>query len=314
MINPLQQYLISTQYFAPRGKERLIFLGDHISQRHLLYTDRLIGIVGDAGSGKSSLIKGMFPGLELTNDDDIINPRKILSMRDSIALGEIKEASSFHLDIRFLTGFMQMWEIAEFVKTLLEHKKRVIVEHFNLLRKALGRNADLIVGIGEEIIVARPSMFGPLPESIYEIVHESLKYRTMAHTAEEITRYILEEDYNISSDHYYFSDIRNGFVLKFYKHEDFSIEELEQKVRKIIEMHLPVAYYDEEHITVGKRIVECGGPRLQVNNTKDIQNFAFVKEFMYDPDSKTHCLIGIVDTNYENIENRNTQYFLTRQV
>ena len=77
MINPLQQYLISTQYFAPRGKERLIFLGDHISQRHLLYTDRLIGIVGDAGSGKSSLIKGMFPGLELTNDDDIINPRKI---------------------------------------------------------------------------------------------------------------------------------------------------------------------------------------------------------------------------------------------
>lgn len=47
MINPLQQYLISTQYFAPRGKERLIFLGDHISQRHLLYTDRLIGIVGD---------------------------------------------------------------------------------------------------------------------------------------------------------------------------------------------------------------------------------------------------------------------------
>ena len=256
----------------------------------------------------------MFPGLELTNDDDIINPRKILSMRESIALGEIKEASSFHLDIRFLTGFMQMWEIAEFVKTLLEHKKRVIVEHFNLLRKALGRNADLIVGIGEEIIVARPTMFGPLPESIYEIVHESLKYRKMAHTAEEITRYILEEDYNISSDHYYFSDIRNGFVLKFYKHEDFSIEELEQKVRKIIEMHLPVAYYDEEHITVGKRIVECGGPRLQVNNTKDIQNFAFVKEFMYDPDSKTHCLIGIVDTNYENIENRNTQYFLTRQV
>ena len=280
MINPLQQYLISTQYFAPRGKERLIFLGDHISQRHLLYTDRLIGIVGDAGSGKSSLIKGMFPGLELTNDDDVINPRKILSMREAIALGEIKEASSFHLDIRFLTGFMQMWEIAEFVKTLLEHKKRVIVEHFNLLRKAL----------------------------------ESLKYRKMAHTAEEITRYILEDNYGIYPDSYYFSDIRNGFVLKFYNHEEFDIQELEDNVREVIDRHLPVAYYDEEHITIGERIVECGGPRLQVTNTQDIQNFAFVKELMYDPDTKTHCLIGIVDKNCENIENRNTQYFLTREV
>ncbi|GAB6961039.1 alanine-tRNA synthetase second additional domain-containing protein [Prevotella aurantiaca JCM 15754] len=314
MINPLQQYLISTQYYAPRGKERLIFLGDHISQRHLLYSDRLIGIVGDAGSGKSSLIKGMFPGLELTNDDDVINPRKILSMREAIALGEIKEASSFHLDIRFLMGFMQMWEIAEFVKTLLERKKRVIVEHFNLLREALGRNADLIVGIGEEIIVVRPTMFGPLPESIYTIVHESLKYRKRAHTAEEITRYILEENYGISPDSYYFSDIRNGFVLKFYNHEEFDIQEVEDYVKEVIDQQLPVAYYDEEHITIGDHIIECGGPRLQVANTKELEDFSFVKELMYDAHSKAYCLIGIVDKNCENIENRNTQYFLTRKV
>ncbi|MGG6544741.1 UNVERIFIED_CONTAM: alanine-tRNA synthetase second additional domain-containing protein [Prevotella sp. 15_C9] len=314
MINHIQQYLISTQYFAPRGKERLIILGDHISQRHLLFTDRLIGIVGDAGSGKSSLIKGMFPGLELANDDDVINPRKIMVLREAIALGEVKESSSFHLDVRFLMGFLQMWEIAEFVKTLLQHNKRVIIEHFNLLHQALGRNADLLVGIGEEIIVARPSMFGPLPESIYEIVHESLKYRKMAHSAEEITRYVLEDRYGIYQDSYFFSDIRNGFVMKFYNKEEFDISELEADVKEVIGKSLPVAYYDEEHITIGDRVVECGGPRLQVRNTSEITDFSLVKELMFDNDTKTYCLIGIVDKNCENIENRNTQYFLTRDI
>ena len=157
-------------------------------------------------------------------------------------------------------------------------------------------------------------MFGPLPESIYDIVHESLKYRKMAHTTEEITRYILEDNYGIYPDSYYFSDIRNGFVLKFYNHEEFDIQELEDSVKEVIDQHQPVAYYDEEHITIGERIVECGGPRLQVTNTRDIQNFALVKELMYDKDSKTYCLIGIVDKNCENIENRNTQYFLTREL
>ena len=312
MINPIQQYRIASQYFAPRGKERLIFLGDHISQRHLAYSDRLIGIVGDAGSGKSSLIKGMFPGLELSNDDDVINPRKIMLARDTIALHEVREASSFHLDIRFLNGFMQMWEIAEFVKTLLEHNKRVIIEHFNLLHATLGRNADLIVGIGEEIIVTRPSMFGPLPESIYEIVHKSLKYRKMAHSAEEITRFILEEKYGLDHDHYFFSDIRNGFVMKFYKQEDIDISRLEEDVKAVIAEKQPISYYDEEHIKIGERIVDCDGPRLQVKNTAEIQDFSLVKELMYDEEAKTYCLIGLVDNNCENIRNRNTQYFLTR--
>ena len=68
------------------------------------------------------------------------------------------------------------------------------------------------------------------------------------------------------------------------------------------------------NIKIGDRIVECGGPRLQVNNTSEITDFALVKDLMYDNDTKTYCLIGIVDKNYENIENRNTQYFLTRKV
>ena len=301
MINPLQKYLIASQYYAPRGKERLIFLGEHISQRHLQFSDRLIGI------------KGMFPGLELSNDDDIINPRKIMLARDTIALNEVREAASFHLDIRFMQGFLQMYEIAQFIRTLLDNKKRVIIEHFNLIHQTLGCNADIIIGIGEEIIVTRPSVFGPLPESIYEIVHKSLKYRKMAHSAEEITRLVLQEDFNIMHDQYYFSDVRNGFVMKFYKKNDIDIELLEAKVKNIIEQSLPIAYSDEDHIKIGEKIVDCDGPRLQVKNTSEIKNFSLVKELIHDPETNTYCLIGLVDKNTENIMNRNTQYFLTRE-
>lgn len=312
MVNPIQKYLIASQYYAPRGKERLIFLGEQISQRHLQFTDRLIGIVGDAGSGKSSLIKGMFPGLELSNDDDVINPRKIMQAREIIALDDVREAASFHLDIRFMQGFMQMYEIAQFVRTLLEHKKRVIIEHFNLIHSTLGINADIIVGIGEEIIVTRPSVFGPLPESIYEIVHKSLKYRKMAHSAEEITRLVLKDEFNIGNGHYYFSDVRNGFVMKFYKKEGIDLSLLEAKVKGIIEKALPIAYYDDANIKIGDKIVECDGPRLQVRNTSEIKDFSLVKEFVPDPDTNTYCLIGVVDNNTDNIMNRNTQYFLER--
>ena len=74
----------------------------------------------------------------------------------------------------------------------------------------------------------------------------------------------------------------------------------------------PISYYDEEHIKIGERIVDCDGPRLQVKNTAEIQDFSLVKELMYDEETKTYCLIGLVDNNCENIRNRNTQYFLTR--
>ena len=45
MRNHAQEYMVSAQYFAPRGKERLMFLGEQISHRHLFFNDRLIGIV-----------------------------------------------------------------------------------------------------------------------------------------------------------------------------------------------------------------------------------------------------------------------------
>ena len=62
-------------YYAPRGRERLLMLGESIGQRYLASSDRLVGIIGESGVGKSSVIKGMFAGVELTNDDEGVNIR-----------------------------------------------------------------------------------------------------------------------------------------------------------------------------------------------------------------------------------------------
>ena len=311
MRNLIQEYSVSSQYFAPRGKERLMFLGEQITQRHLNYNDRLIGIVGDSGSGKSSLIKGMFPGLELSNDDDVLNPRKIMQVRDLTE--DLRDAASYHVDMRFQTAFTQMFEIVDFVQSLLLRKRRVIVEHFDLLYPALGKNADIIVGIGEEIIVTRPSIFGPQPKSIFEIVHKSLKYRKMAHTVEDITMEIMEDDFGIGKKHYFSSDIRKGFVLKFFQHYDLNLELLEKKILDKLSKHLSVSYYDEDHISIGEKIIECDGPRLHVSNTSEIINFSLVKRFVHDPKSNTWCLVGLIDNNSDDLENRNTLYFLKRK-
>ena len=311
MQNLLQEYSVSSQYFAPRGRERLMFLGEQIAQRHLQFNDRLIGIVGDAGSGKSSLIKGMFPGLELSNDDDVLNPRKIMQVREG--LDDLKDSGSYHIDMRFQTAFTQMYEIVDFVKNVLSRKRRVIVEHFDLLYPALGINADIIVGIGEEIIVTRPSVFGPLPGSIYEIVHKSLTYRKMAHTAEDVTMQILEEELDICHDCYFSSDIRKGFVLKFPQEPFIDLGRLSKRIKETLDLAMPVSYYDENHIKFGEKIVVCDGPRLHVSNTSKVLNFSLVQRLVKDPRTSTWCLVGLIDNNSDELENRNTVHFLKRK-
>ncbi len=312
MRNLIQEYSVFSQYFAPRGRERLLFLGEQISQRHLSFNDRLIGIVGDAGSGKSSLIKGMFPGLELSNDDDTLNPRKIMQVRDLFE--DVHDSTTYHIDMRFQVAFTQMHEIVDFVRNVVERKRRVIVEHFDLLFPALGMNADMIVGIGEEIIVTRPSIFGPLPHSIYEIVHASLRYRKMAHTVEDITMLVLKTEFGINDNLYFSSDMRNGFVLKFIKEIDLDFQKLSDKVHEKLSQNLSISYYDEDHIMIGDTVVNCDGPRLHIRNTSEVEHFSFVKRFIKDPKTNTYCLVGCL-SNDDNIDirNLNTIHFLKRK-
>ena len=73
------------------------------------------------------------------NDDDIVNPRKIMQVRNP--LNDIEDATTYHFDVRFQMAFMQMYEIADFVRSLLERKRRVVVEQVALM---LGRRPEEI--------------------------------------------------------------------------------------------------------------------------------------------------------------------------
>ena len=50
---------ILSSYFAPRGQNRMYALGMQLAQLYLLPTDKLIGVIGEAGSGKSALLRGL---------------------------------------------------------------------------------------------------------------------------------------------------------------------------------------------------------------------------------------------------------------
>ena len=61
--NAIQHSHIYSTYFAPRGRSRIFNLGIQLAQLYLSPFDQIIGVIGEAGSGKSVLIKGMFPGI-----------------------------------------------------------------------------------------------------------------------------------------------------------------------------------------------------------------------------------------------------------
>jgi hypothetical protein len=299
----LKEYCMYCNYLAPKGKEKLCFLGEQIAQRHLTFKDRLIGIVGGAGSGKSSLIQGMFPGLELSNDDDGVNPRKILQVRD---LSEtIFNSTTFHLDMRFQLAFTQMHEITAFVHNALARDRRVIVEHFDLLKSALGINADILIGIGEEIMFVRPNVFGPSPKALYEVVQESLKRRKMAHTVEHLAIHTLENELGISHDNFYSTDVAGGFSLRFNRKDNVDFDKLAEIIDSKIAADYPVSYHDERHIKIGDFVIHCNGPRIHIRSTGEITDFNLIKKFIEDTKTGTYCLVGVFGGAEADLSNLN---------
>ena len=274
-------------YFAPRGRDRMYALGMQIASPF----DRIIGVIGEAGSGKSMLIKGMFPGLELTNDDEGVNirPLPILCQEDE---NRFYSPHTYHLDMRFEMGFTQLHVLVDAIRQAVDRGKRVIVEHFDLLYEALGFNADLIVGIGEEVIVTRPNVFGPLPDTIASIVHKSIRTRQMAHTAEDLCeRHMSHEDY-LRCEH---ADIKNGFLLTFPDaRPEIDIQRLEEQVLADIRADLPVEYADDGHVRIGGGIQPCTGPRTHVSSTGKIEGFRLLKKLIWDARSGRWLLVGRV--------------------
>jgi hypothetical protein len=282
--------LIQAEYYAPRGKKRLLNLGAHIAQKYLSPEDRLIGLVGKAGAGKSLLIRGMFPGLELTNDDNGINIRPLPLMNE--ANGGFFKSHSYHVDVRFETAFCQMWQLVEAVKKAIFAGRRVIVEHFDLLYPYLELNAEMLIGIGEEVIVTRPNVFGPEPKEITDIVFKTLQYRIMSHSAEDLVVKVLNEMGMARPEVH--SDVKHGFVLEFSHIPEIDLDELEENMKKLIEADLPLSYHDEEHIKVGEEIITCTGPRLHVSSTGEIKNFRLLKEYKWDPINQLYMIAGLV--------------------
>jgi hypothetical protein len=290
-----QEALMYAVYFAPRGKTRLLQLGYQLGQRHLSPLDKLIGVIGDAGAGKSLLIRGIFPGLELTNDDSGINVRPLPLMEH--AEEERFTYHTYHLDLRFELAFTPLYRLAEAVRSAVANGCRVVVEHFELLYPALKMNAEILIGIGEEVIVTRPNVFGPLPSDIAGIVFKSLRYRRMAHTAEDLTGLILNREgfYTGPLAH---ADVKHGFVLEFTQKPDFEPVEVERKVLQLIRDGATVSYYDDQHISIGDCKIICTGPRIHLRNATEIENFHLIHEFEYDPLSGIYLLVGLVGTDY----------------
>ena len=283
-------HLLSS-YYAPRGAHRMYMLGQQIAQIYLHPNDKLIGIIGEAGSGKSALIRGMFPGLDLTNDDNgvYIRPLPLLDQDRGFAFFS---PHTYHVDIRFETGFTQMTELAEVISEALNKGRRVVVEHFDLVYPLLGANANLLIGVGEQVLVARPNVFGPEPDEIKEAVYQSLPYRLMSHTAEDICGMFIDDVDNERCGH---ADLRHGFAITFPETKpNIDIAELEKKVNEIIAQDLPVTYVDEHHISIGDSVQLCDGPRVHVHRTGQIENFRLMHHFIYDRFKRQYLLVGCV--------------------
>lgn len=287
---------VLTTYFAPRGHNRMYALGQLIAQQYLNPTDKLIGIIGDAGSGKSALIRGMFPGLELTNDDNgvYVRPLPILNQDRGFAFFS---PHTYHLDIRFENGFTQMRDLADAITEALNNDKRVVVEHFDLVYPLLGANANLLIGVGETIMISRPNLFGPEPDELKEVVYANLPYRLMAHTAEDLVEMCLPEEELARCGH---DDVRHGFVIYFDNTRPaINLIELEAKVKDMIAQDLPVTYADEKHVCIGETVHRCTGPRIHVARTGMIENFHLMHHYMYDQFKQRYMIVGCIGPNAE---------------
>ncbi len=293
---PRQANLITDKYlygvyFAPRGVFRMTHMGMIIAQRHLNPFDKLIGVVGEAGSGKSMLVKGMFPGLEMTNDDNGVNvrPLPILSWDDDEGF---YAPHTYHLDIRFESAFTQPHVLAEAITGAVNKGRRVVVEHFDLIAKLLPFKADMLIGVGEELIVCRPTIFGPEPQDVADIVFKSVKYRKMAHTAEDLAeRAMMKQHYHGNYQH---GDIRHGFILEFDDKPDLDLAAIEAYIKRKIAQDLPVSFEDENHIRFGEKLHMCTGPRMHARSTGEIEGFSMLPELQYDEMSGKYLLVGLV--------------------
>ncbi|MDR3335286.1 MAG: alanine-tRNA synthetase second additional domain-containing protein [Treponema sp.] len=290
----MQKSHLYSVFFAPRGFDRMADLGMQIAQQYLSPFDKIIGLVGRAGSGKSMMIKGMFPGLELVNDDDGVNVRPLPLLSVGEEATGFYSPHTYHLDIHFEGAFTQMHELAQAILDAVNLGKRVIVEHFDLIYPFLNRNAHLLIGIGEEVIITRPTLFGPEPQDIADIVFKSQTFRRMTHTAEDLCEWVMKK--HGLTEPFLHADVRRGFLFSFQDKPELqcSLEELEREVNALIAQDIPISFHDDLHIRIGEELWLCHGPRMHVRSTGEIKEFTLNKEYLVEPITGRFLLVGVV--------------------
>lgn len=287
----MQSNHLYTVFFAPRGYARMADLGMQIAQQYLSPFDKLVGFVGEAGSGKSMIIKGMFPGLELTNDDEGVNVRPLPLLSVAESTGGFYSAHTYHLDIRFESAFTQMHQLAAAIHDAMDLGKRVIVEHFDMIYPFLRQNAHLLIGVGEEVLITRPTLFGPEPQDISQIVVKSQPFRKMTHSAEDLCGYFISQQ---TREPYTHADVRHGFILKFSNKPSLNIQLLENQVNEVIQKDIPISFLDNEHILLDDEPYPCNGPRMHVRTSGEIIRLTLSKELLVEPITGNYLLVGVV--------------------
>jgi hypothetical protein len=152
------------------------------------------------------------------------------------------------------------------------------------------------------VLIARPNIFGPEPNEIKETVYQSLHYRLMAHTAEDLCEMYMNQFDRERCGH---DDVRHGFAIYFPETcPDIDIPALEAQVKSVIAQNLPVGYVDDNHISVGDRVHKCNGPRIHVHRTGQIENFRLMHHLIYDRFKRRYVLVGCVGEGAEEILKR----------
>jgi hypothetical protein len=293
-VDQMQKSYFYTVFFAPRGFERMADLGMQIAQQYLSPFDKLVGLVGLAGSGKSMMIKGMFPGLELVNDDDGVNVRPLPLLDAGEETTRFYSAHTYHVDIHFEAAFTQLHVLAQAILDALNLGKRVVVEHFDLIYPLLNRNAHLLIGIGEEVILSRPTLFGPEPQDIANIVFKSQPFRRMTHSAEDLCEYVMRK--HGLPDTFLHTDVHPGFLFSIQNKPERAIglDEVEQEVSRMIAADIPISFQDDTHIHIGDVSWLCHGPRMHVRSTGEIKKFSLNREYLTEPLTGRFLLVGVV--------------------
>ena len=169
-------------------------------------------------------------------------------------------------------------------------------------------NADLLIGVGEEVVLARPNVFGPEPYEVRDIVYKSLPYRLKSHTAEDLCEMLLPPEDYARCGH---ADCRHGFVLTFPDHPPkVDLPQLQEKIHEYIKMDLPVTYVDEGHVSIGDMIHPCNGPRTHVSRTGQIGDLQLLYRFVHDKRKNRYLLVGCIgEENLDYIRKMNPGQF-----